>query len=100
MELSIRCKVYPGQFSGEFAVSGAQYNGEAFSLFVPERLVATDETVTRDSAVDGWLKAKLYERDGDLLVVNLPRESLESGRFVTVSLAQVKDGLLATEARP
>ena len=40
---------------------------------------------------DGWLKVTLYERSRDKAVVKLPRESFESGRFVTVSVAQFRE---------
>ena len=88
MEYQIRCKIFPGQFSGEFAVEGAQWNGENFSLFVPVKSVVIDEAPTRDRSVDGWLKVRLWELAGDRAVVQLPRESFESGRFVTVDLSQ------------
>jgi hypothetical protein len=90
MEYQIRCKIFPGQFSGEFAVEGAQWNGENFSLFVPAKSVVIDEAPTRDRSVDGWLKVSLWELAGDRAVVQLPRESFESGRFVTVDLSQFK----------
>jgi hypothetical protein len=90
VEYQIRCKIFPGQFSGEFAVEGAQWNGENFSLFAPAKSVVADEAPTRDRAVDGWLKVGLWEIAGDRAVVQLPRESFESGRFVTVALSQFK----------
>ncbi len=89
-EYQLRCKVFPGQFSSEFAVKAVQANGEAFSLFAPVSAVETDESPTRDRAVDGWLKVTLWEKRGDLAIVKLPRESFESGRFVTVSVGSFK----------
>jgi hypothetical protein len=100
MKNFVRCKVYPGQFSDEFAVSGDQANGERFSLFVPVSEVRTDQTPTRDSAVDGWLQVAVWEMAGDTVVVKLPRESFESGRFVTVRGDQFQSPLLPAEARP
>lgn len=91
-EYQIRCKVFPGQFSSEYAVEGVQANGEKFSLFAPEKFVETDETPTRDRVVDGWLKVSLWQRAGDRYIVRLPRESFESGRFVTVSFSSFKEG--------
>src|SRR5215471_5321842 len=38
-EYQIRCKVFPGQFSGEYAVEGVQASGDRFSLFAPEKFV-------------------------------------------------------------
>jgi hypothetical protein len=83
MDLQLRCKVFPGQFSDEFAVSAEQADGSRFSLFTPVRLVDPDEPPTRDRSVNGWLKVSLYERGSNRAVVRLPRESFESGRFVT-----------------
>src|SRR5438105_15049291 len=100
MELLLRCKIYPGQFSDEFAVSGVQASGEKFSLFAPTRAVRADETPTRDRAVDGWLSVSLYERRGDRAVVFLPRESFESGRYVTARADQFQIWPSPTEARP
>jgi hypothetical protein len=96
----IRCKVYPGQFSDEFAVSGQQADGERFSLFVPAQYVAPEQSPTRDAAVDGWLQVSLWEQSGGGVVVKLPRESFESGRFVTVGLDQFKDPIDALEPQP
>jgi hypothetical protein len=90
MNYQIRCKVFPGQFSIEHAVSAAQANGEIFSLFAPVEAVEVDEAPTRERAVDGWLTVSLWEQRGDLAVVKLPRESFESGWFVTVSVKQFK----------
>ncbi len=56
----------------------------------PVTAVEADEAVTRDRAVDGWLKVTLWEHKGDRIIVKLPRESFESGRFVTISAAQFK----------
>jgi len=86
----IRCKVFPGQFSNEYAVKATQIGGESFSLFAPISAVETEETPTRDKAVDGWLTVTIWELKGDKAIIRLPRESFESGRFVTMSVTQFK----------
>jgi hypothetical protein len=91
MEYHIRCKVFPGQFSNEFAVKAQQADGETFSLFAPFNTVEFDESPTRDRAIDGWLKVAIWEQKGDKVIVKLPRESFESGRFVTVNVTQFKN---------
>ena len=96
----LRCKIYPGQFSDEFAVSGEQANGGRFSLFVPTNYVNPDQTPTRDTSVEGWLQISIWEQSGDRAVVKLPRESFESGRFVTVRLDQLQMPLQPIEAQP
>ena len=90
MEYQIRCKVFPGQFSSEYAVEGEQASGERFSLFAPAKFVECDEPPTRDRAINGWLKVSMWQLKRDLAVVGLPRESFECGRFVTVGLSQFK----------
>lgn len=91
MELLLRCKVYPGQFSDEFAISAEQADGVRFSLFAPARAVETDEAPTRDHAIDGWLKVALWERKGSTAIVRLPRESFEIGRYATVRSDQFRE---------
>ncbi len=93
MELDpmIRCKVFPGQFSNEYAIEGVQADGDHFSLFAPVTAVEPDESPTRDRQVDGWLRVILWEKTRDLVIVQLSRESFESGRFVTVRLTEFKE---------
>jgi hypothetical protein len=100
MKNFVRCKIYPGQFSDEFAVSGEQVNGERFSLFVPTSYVNPDQPPTRESSVEGWLQISIWQQSGDMAVVKLPRESFESGRFVTVRLDQLQMPLQPVEAQP
>jgi hypothetical protein len=90
MDYQIRCKVFPGQFSSEFAVEGAQSDGKKFSLFAPARDVEPEEPPTRERSVEGWLKVTLWELTGNRAIVKLPRESFESGRFVTVEISSFK----------
>lgn len=90
MEHEIRCKVFPGQFSSEYSVEGVQASGDPFSLFVPSEKVEVDEAPTRERPVDGWLKVGIWDLTGNRAVVKLPRESFESGRFVTVGMNQFK----------
>lgn len=94
----IRCKVYPGQFSDEYAVSGEQTDGRRFSLFVPTNYVVPDQSPSRDSSVDGWLQVSVWEASGGAVVVKLPRDSFESGRFVTVRGDQLQNPLQPIEA--
>jgi hypothetical protein len=99
MKNFVRCKVYPGQFSDEFAVSGEQADGIRYSLFVPIQYVKPDQAPTRERSVDGWLQVSIWESSGDTVVVKLPRESFESGRFVTVRMDQLQMPLQTAEAQ-
>jgi hypothetical protein len=98
MKNFVRCKVYPGQFSDEYAVSGEQADGHRFSLFVPTNYVVPDQSPAREASVEGWLQVSVWEPSGDTVVVKLPRDSFESGRFVTVRLDQLQNPLRPIEA--
>jgi len=89
MDANLRCKVFPGQFSSELSVEGVQADGEKFSLFAPAKYVTSDEPVTRDRSVEGWLKVSVWEDQGEMVLVRLPCESFESGLFVTILAAQL-----------
>jgi hypothetical protein len=92
MKSYIRCGIYPGQFSSEYAVSSKDSRKRVFSLFAPTDCVLLDgEQPTRDRTVDGWLIVEVLESDCERALVRLPRESFELGRFVTVSVSLLKD---------
>ncbi len=87
MDANLRCRVFPGQFSSELSVEGVQADGEKFSLFAPAKYVTSDEPVTRDRSVEGWLRVSVWEDQGEKVLVKLPCESFESGLFVTIAAA-------------
>ena len=93
----LRCKVSQGQFSIEYAVSGKRFDGEGFSLFAPKEFVDTPEEVT-DETVDGWLRVEILDQKGDLLLIRLPRPTLESGQSLTVNSVDVKKRLVRQKA--
>ena len=90
MRAFIPCRVYPGQFSSEYAVEATQQGGAPFSLFVPTRYVEPVETPTRDHTVEGRLQVIIVQDRDGVAIVRLPRESFESGRFVVVSSDQLE----------
>jgi hypothetical protein len=93
MENWLRCRVYPGQFSVEYAVVVRQSDGSDASLFVPQEFVECSPSPSFDRPTDGLLRVQLIERQGQLALVRLPRSTLEHGDYVTVQAAQL-------EARP
>lgn len=98
METCLRCNIAPGQFTGEYAVSAAQSNGEGFSFFVDEDLV--DWERSRDEGHgEGWLRVEVIDHKGDEALVSLPAPSLEGGQFVTVRSDQLANGC-APSSRP
>jgi hypothetical protein len=98
METSLRCTVAPGQFTGEYAVSASQSNGEDFSLFMDENLVDWDRSGAGGRG-EGWLRVEVIDHKGDKALVRLPSPSLEGGQFVTVRSDQLGNGC-APGSRP
>ncbi len=88
MEFCLRCAVAPGQFTGEYAVSATQSNGERFSLFVEEDLLEWEQP-RGDGRGEGWLRVEVIDRRGDQTLIKLPAPSLEGGQFVTVRSDQL-----------
>src|SRR5258708_7504254 len=84
MDNWLQCKLSPGQFEGEFGVDGEQHDGSAFSLFAPKASIKFDEEPTTEKASSGWVKVQVLQQREDLLLVRLPRETFQSGYFVTV----------------
>jgi hypothetical protein len=95
MESCLRCNVSPGQFTGEYAISASQANGEQFSLFADEGLVDIDESEGRE----GWLHVEIVERRGDHVLIRLPSPALEGGQFVAVRSNQLGTRCVQTSPR-
>jgi hypothetical protein len=95
METGLRCAIAPGQFTGEFAVSAAQSNGEGFSLFVDENLVNWEQP-REEGRGEGWLRVEVIDQKGGEALVKLPAPSLEGGQFVTVRSDQLGDECVAS----
>ena len=51
---------------------------KGFSMFVPEELILHDKIA--------WIQVEEISRDGDRVLVRLPRPSLESGATITVNV--------------
>jgi hypothetical protein len=89
----LRCRVYPGQFSVEYAVGVRQSDGSEVSLFVPLDFVDCAGIPASDRPLSGWIRVQLVEKQGELALVYLPRQTLENGQYITVEANQL-------EARP
>ena len=90
MEYWLRCQVYPGQFSVEYAVVVRQSDDREVSLFAPQEFVDCEQTPTFDRPVLGWIKVVLVEQAGELALLQLPRSTLENGQYITVRKDQLK----------
>ena len=85
----LRCKVSPGQFTGEYVVAAKDFRGDAFSLFVPDEYVHCQDQLPEADRVDGLVHVEVLERSGDLALVRLPRVALENGQTVTVASSEL-----------
>lgn len=90
MDTYLRCKVGLGQFSGEVAVQAAMAGGEEFSLFVSDEYVDYEGGLAVASSLDGWLRVQVLAAQSGLLLVQLPGETFENGRTVTVEKTEVQ----------
>jgi hypothetical protein len=86
----LRCKVSPGQFSGERVVSATDFQRSVFSLFVPDEYVQFEGQLTEGQTGDGWVLVEVLGRRDDLALVRLPRQPLENGQTVTVPIAALQ----------
>src|SRR5262249_20354919 len=90
MDQWLRCQVYPGQFSVEYAVVVRQSDEKEVSLFAPQEFVDCEQMPTFDRPVHGWIKVVLVKKQGELALVELPRSTLENGQYITVRADQLK----------
>jgi hypothetical protein len=91
MTAELRCKVYPGMFSTEFAVVVKAFDGQTYSLFAERDKVLIKREPTHDEPVDGWLTVQLLERAGNVILVWLPDTTLESGQHLFVRPDQLAE---------
>ncbi len=90
MTAELRCLVYPGQFSSEFAVVVESFNGRRFSLFSSRDDVSFEQEPTQDEPTQGWLAVQTTQRSGNNIVVRLPQTTIENGQYLSVRLDQVR----------
>jgi hypothetical protein len=86
----LKCRVSPGQFSGEFVVVAEDFRNTRFSLFVPDDLVECDASPIEQGGVDGWLHVETLVQQDDLVLIRLPRAPFENGPTVTVRHSQLE----------
>ena len=91
MEKFLDCTIYPGQFTGEYAVQGEMFDSTGFSLFAPKEYLEFKDEPTPDKSVKGFIRVQVGTRKDDLLLVTLPFPTFENGQTITVKTNQVKD---------
>jgi hypothetical protein len=82
----LEASVSPGQFPGEYAVSGRQHDGRTFSLFAPADKVRE----ARPGEGQSRVLVEIIDRKGDLYLVRLPAQTFENGQHVTVRASQLE----------
>jgi hypothetical protein len=90
MNALLRCEIYPGQFSSEYAVILRSFTGKEFSLFASRQDVQCDDRPTDEQPSEGWLRVAITKRDGSLCLVRLPQSTIENGQSITVNADQLK----------
>jgi len=90
MLAEIRCRLYTGQFSSEYAVIVESVSGRTYSLFAHQDDVANDGEPTLDEPTDGWLRVKILKPEGNNVLVQLPQSTIENGSYLAVRRDQMR----------
>jgi len=86
----LKCMIFPGQFTGEYAVQGKLFDGTGFSLFAEKEDLEFSREPTFEKPVEGWIHIELGPQKDDLLLITLPQPSFENGQTITVRTEQVR----------
>lgn len=89
----LRCNVSPGVWTDEFAVSCSTAGGQMLSFFIPQNMVhVPSESTDWSKPVEGWIPVNILDAKGDVSLISLPFEPIESSssRTVTVRSNQLK----------
>ena len=91
MENWLSCEISQGQFTGEFAVQAKMFDSSAFSLFaLREDLQFDEKELENSNRVQGLIRILPLKKEGDLVLVALPRPTFENGRTITVNASQIQ----------
>jgi len=90
MEVWLSCSISPGLFTGEYSVRGYLFDNSEFSMFAQVEDLDFEGEPTPENPVEGWIKIVKMDAKDDLLLVNLPRPTLENGQAITVKSNLVK----------
>lgn len=85
----LRCRASRGQFRDECAVSGRDYSGEEFSLFVASPRVFPLAALG-ESETDAFVEVDVIDREGDFVLVRLPDQTFGNGRTITVCNSELE----------
>ncbi len=85
-----QCEISPGQFTGEYAVSGVMFDGEGFSLFATQSDLRCSEFPENDQPVPGLIQVEILDEAEGLMLIRLPQRALENGDTLTVRADRVQ----------
>lgn len=80
----LECTISPGQFSGEYAVSGILFDGAGFSLFADRNDLRYVGEPEKKQSVEGAIRVFTLASRDNLVLVALPQGTLENGNTITV----------------
>ena len=90
-ETWLRCDLSPGMFDGEIGVQGQQFDGSAYGLFAPtDHVDCGGHTLARGACVPGLVRVDIIDRKDNLVLVKLPRQTLQDGAYITVTADQLE----------
>lgn len=89
MDAWLRCEISAGQFPTEAAIRGADFNDEEFSLFVPLQRVRPNKGLG-DEWIRGNVQVKLLDSRDGFSLVELPGQTFNNGRTITIRADQVE----------
>jgi hypothetical protein len=80
----LACDVAPGMFPHEHAISGREYDGLFFELFVPEERPGQFVQAPPGGEGRGKVLVEVLEYKGENALVYLPQYKIDGGPYVTV----------------
>src|SRR5688572_27474307 len=80
----LKCNASLGQFQDELAVSGTDFEGEIFSLFVAREFVDCYGGNPVGGSVEALLEAIPLQEKSGLVLVQLPGRTFGNGSTITV----------------
>lgn len=86
----LRCRITPGQFTGEYAVEVQSHDGTGYSLFAFEEDLECRTFPTGDSHADALIRVDVLESQRSLRLVRLPQRTIENGDTLTVRADQLQ----------
>ena len=95
----LQCEATPGQFADELAISGKNHKGVEFSFFCHRQFVETEQEPQGEEAVPAYIRVTELDRDGELVLIRLPGQTLANGQTITVRRQELEDAPAGQNAK-